>query len=1163
MVRKKLYKFIAMILTGSVLLTQPGVIQMAGTVPVYAEEAAEQAEAASVSSSEAEGEVNSSEENTGDEASGDSTSETNSEDTSATSSEEETTGEEQTEESKESMDSEVPSGSSSESADQKENAEEKKDTEAAESSGMSDEEFLASVMNDLEGQNENGSSPSPEKITAAIGQFISALDKIFGQKPGGSDSIQKLLADLNGVGIGANSIIAFLKIAGIMKDPTTESLQNILNMLQNQNEKLQKMDETLNTLAQQLDNIQYEQQKESRQQAAIHAKDAYALFKILRMDPLAMALDTYLVKMQQELYEWSTASTETSSLAVYYTVIDHEKTAAFSNASKDKTSVSKSDDAKTIYTNFTIELPQEYVKKALEKYQDQLTSPDTVDTSKLLASLKNSIIEAADNDKILVATNSNFYLEWKKYSDQEKDNRAEEIAEGLYNNLVYTISSKYAYKISHDGMSTLNTMRQNYILFCRDLFDPDSGLNAYFTSMTNLYAFEGEISQNVQLTVYSFYASVVFYGAFIMTLMRQVPSMRSCIPDIQTSMVEASTNVQDFLANNLGRGDNFCYVTKSLVTFEERTISSQTAFTTEEYRKNIIFSDKEYIRYVSTKADPITISGSNKDTIVQTNDLRMIYDVYKAFGKTDTTSFSQYMNGNKTEYPADFAGSIVTKFREMGTFPLLDNIPMTAYKGQYHESWSMYGGYSDGQVYKIDARNQKNSHWDVHDSVTGDLVTISEGILTYKNKQTLFSRAAFSHHDSKWAKDHIWYFSDSPTTSEGVDLPKDLYYERRFYSSKTIYTLAQTPVQKKTEVSGDCDEDVCLNILDHMIFEFEESNAALQETESTVEENNKSLDDWISYDQDILYADCSEEEVEDFFKSYIDYLAWQGVDGTAIKLSDNSKTSIFDAISKKITKVWEEYCNNENLDFSAYCDPFNIYGNETAMTELAKEVLLNCYKDEDGNPLIPVENMITVAIIEPLASLNFKKEDGKTKAVVGNVVDVEPMLFIWDSPSDSYMCFKISNEVMEKLGLSMDLRLSAASLGDSTKAKVIHYDDYDTMNEVERFTVDVQGSGNNRYVEVKVASCSPFAVVSTSDKGEDADDENGGSGSSGNNGSKGSGSSSSGSSSAKGGTSSGSSAKGTSNVKTGDTTNVVPYIILLLAAAACLGGIVIYRRKKQ
>ena len=918
---------------------------------------------------------------------------------------------------------------------------------------------MTAIRPNAEGSNYTVYASDAKDVSDAINAYTKALEQFVDtEHKEDLTNLVKALSHLDSITSIASGSIALLEVMGIIEDPTTAMLSKILDSVKAIEDKLADVDLEIKDIMNELQGMKIDGAAKQRYDNATLYQGRWNDFETGPLELVKEDLRHYQAYLENGKKAWLSESNHAGVRVLYVWDNDgKELIHIFTNTAYEKGIPDKSDAGEPIVKEECIGLPADYMPKTNDlKYSADTWLPDVKERTQA------AFIAAANEDALDWSESKK--ENWKQLSDSEKAVLAEKYTTDLIDSILHMIGCQM---MSNNHVS-ISTAYDHLEQFCEQMEKEKFGLDALIQTKKNTCGFEKEARKAIEDTCDAMIANTGYYGSFIINMLGQDDEFSKRELDVLQQHWAKTINTLSKMKKDAVHGhDNFCYVTNSLVDFEELTASSivEMSYSTSKYEGLLSRSD-------GTSSSPWKLLNDEKQEatvprVSSTNAgvLYLQYELQKD-NKDGQDSFSKYLNSNGVGIPRNFKDKITTTYHGQRTLSLSDATWLLSYV-------VIGSDFKDDHWYQINNIAHSSQPFFLHDKIVHDFLDAKSGAL--ETEQLLACRAAYNEKKTSWRHDQMVVFRsganlDVHTDDLGRTTIGALFVDAEKYK-KTI--TINVPVYVLTKPSEKADQEYGSSGSQDEI-----ADTAFQKALA----DNKA--DWsaLKVDNLNLYASNDKQMDEGILPMVERAVTEANKAGLDVSLSQKEKTNLAKQVKKKIFEMQAELKRNSAV---RSLNVLGINGDDQAELELATRTLQGTYLNRDGNSMIPSINMDTIAEYEPFAILRFEKKNGKVCPVIDAAFEVTPLVVVWDGYLKQFQTAAVSNEDMQDMGLTMNVRLPASFIKGDT-AEVIHYDNSDSLNELEQENLSIEKTNGDKYVEMSVNSCSPFSLRA-------ADGDNGGS----------------------------------------------------------------------
>ena len=901
-------------------------------------------------------------------------------------------------------------------------------------------------------------------IKNIIDQFAMTLGKLT-KNTEEMTQLEAALERFGGMSSLAGGAIGILQMTGLLKDPTSQALSNIFSEVKNVETQLDIIEGELGTLKGGMDHLTAYETISKRQTAADSHFNAWDAFNTAYTVPLTNAVeDQYTAHVKNAITAWWNQAAH-DGIWVCYASVDGSPSLTYSRTVCESAGGQKyalpqaADNGEAILADASFGIPVKWM-------------PDTAAAGWDIDTYENTFIELMAKNLISAANageldaTAEFYGKWAEisgpaFSDMAvQQATARSWAQDVLNTVIYQETCKKMVEVQAGDNTWVSTLVSKYKNYCGELVGSGTGIDHMINLEYLTHGFEAETKDEIAGIIDRSIVNLGFFSSFVLSITAQ--DYEHWSNDEKLALQQLWADTADALeakkTSSLTGSDNYCYFLDRIVSFEQRRLHSTIKIKNEEHYK--------YLDSWGTGWDLRDMDGRKSDwpDVMSGNaNAIILYAEYARFlnNKKTGDSFVSYLNNCGVNIPSDFSGRILTAYNGEKDFPLSAGLSMTATRniGNKH--------FETDQTYSINNTGRENKLFTIHDAVWYDWLDVSTG--STGSNDILGARALY-HDESIWyTYDEAYVFRQNCDLSIGSE--KKEYYEFdkwypsiQYYSYTTPYdfyvTASVFALSKVARDSLPANSPLTAFGMEYV----------LDMPEAEPHETAYSKADWNLLEQNAFgIRNYNDDNLDGGLLTAVDEAVRRAAaDGITVSLTDTEKKDLAAKLKNRIFALQKEMQANGSL---LYRNVFGINGNEARELALAKAVLPPAYFDSEGNLKITAENMDTGISSGAGAVLNFTQKNGSTKAVINSAFEVNPVLIVWNHETGVFESFKVTDDVMEALGLKMNVRISAVSLKDQDSVTVIGPD--------VREETDILGSGNGRYVSVQSGRGGLFELMAT------------------------------------------------------------------------------------
>ena len=334
----------------------------------------------------------------------------------------------------------------------------------------------------------------------------------------------------------------------------------------------------------------------------------------------------------------------------------------------------------------------------------------------------------------------------------------------------------------------VNEVNYLYRDYCNNLMSSQTGLDAILGVLFITHGFEGEVREDIKKICDSMIAEVGYYGAFVLSISAQ---------DSLLGMDEKILNQQCFVdtiefvkgkKNSAITGyDNYCYVTGTLVTYQQYRIeTSITSYYKDKGSDRLVYKGEKVTPWkVTNITDPskTTTADMNVDAGKSIGNIKgaVLLNQYMSVKGDTELSLTDYLKSMKVLENGD-CSKVVTTYTGVKQFNTDDGLEMECHK--------FYGDYfRNGFNYRINQGNSSkivSKRFVVKDKVVLDYMDATKDNMGVYQNQILMAVALYQEDHGYWITDEMHAFSKGGKYT----MDKQVYEESSFWGD--IKHITQT-----------------------------------------------------------------------------------------------------------------------------------------------------------------------------------------------------------------------------------------------------------------------------------------------------------------------------------------------------------------------------------
>ena len=569
---------------------------------------------------------------------------------------------------------------------------------------------------------------------------VAAFNALFGDYSG-NVTIGSILR--NSFNYYSNAM-TFLKLIGVVKDPTEEAFKNIQYQLTMINDKINVMDAKLDDIIKAMAELKAETEFISRTD---RARDYRQYFKNFNDDHCTNSLDKLTTEFEamriNALKDWYNAAASDERKGT----IDNSRIILIFDKDENDDHILRYTTDNGVPTDFD----GRYV----------VLESDFLPVSEELPSWHIDNYREALENKIADKIKTNFdALDFNDYGalTAENDEAIAAVAADAVNVIIYRVTAKEVNKDAHFALNVLDAF-DNYK---NALLADENGFDAIVRSLYYSHAFEYQISDIIKEIYYEYTVKTTYYGAFV----QDVVAMSSDVSKDRRDKFDdgyfgSIIDLESKKDSALTGEPTYCYLTNTLITYG--TVSFETGATVWTYK------DGPNYGYTSYEARSFSYTVYNKPDGKTTR----YYDRTQLIGNASATLLSMTLSANGVNaahsyFNTNLIGNSQSDYGAIAvSFDTESNLSQDSPPALRNDR--VIGVYFTAPAYSLNAlpsgtekeyiRHNKNIRGSLFDFTTG----------TLKVNTPLAAFAVF-------AEDH-WYWSNDEVSLLGGP------YDAKFYST--------------------------------------------------------------------------------------------------------------------------------------------------------------------------------------------------------------------------------------------------------------------------------------------------------------------------------------------------------------------------------------------
>lgn len=565
-------------------------------------------------------------------------------------------------------------------------------------------------------------------LKLSVGKLAPADKTFFENLTGG-------FAPVGALGGAYSTATMVLKMAGIMKDPTAESLAKISTTLQGMDTTLTNMNSNLQRVANSLNDLKFAVDKVGRasetRDMISTTKDFYACY----VKPLKDLMQKYQVRMLGEFEKWY--------------------------AKPDKNSITIHDRG--------ICLQSKQVNEAMKGCSYDVN--DYRDT--ILQVLSRNISAWADQG--CLTADQSFYTSWKKMSAQEKEAEAKLVAEECYNALAEDISCQYV----NTNPEFVSDVYFAFTEYCGQLATENSALDAQLKALYLTHAFEGEVRSDLKNVLDTYTIQTGSYAVMTLSLLSQCKKLpKEYLESSINSWTEVTEYIKKERKNAIKNRDNYCYLTDSLVVYADRDLKFSN-----EVTSRLHFTGLETTGLCSHSYNTAGLLQDG-DKIMSTSKMDMLFDLYsKNYEKQ--LSFYDFLGTVGVGTTNNSSQKLVTEYNGWCDFSPSEGLHMNFGKGARDGGRDYWGDNFETTVNSGNKSDVSNGNFKNCKKATATIFNPETG--DAKSDQILGAMATYVESEWYWKRDEM-YIMGQADECKYVPYREQTVGEHKYRSDENEYT---------------------------------------------------------------------------------------------------------------------------------------------------------------------------------------------------------------------------------------------------------------------------------------------------------------------------------------------------------------------------------------
>lgn len=587
-----------------------------------------------------------------------------------------------------------------------------------------------------------------------------------------------------------NSGTLFLKMAGIMKDPTSEKLMDIQYTLTDMNTTIKDMNMKMDDILSKLGKMEVFLEESERNREVENCLNIFTKFRTDYLENLQLYMKQYERLMNDGIRDWYKDSMNSRTpISIFYAINAAGQKIQVYNYS-DEADPDSSVEGYKILKDETVRFSKEFVDRAMQSAgsYNVNTARDTI-----IRCMEAEI--AREIDEGTLDAGEAFFENWATLNLSEKVKKIVTLAEEAYNSVSSGISKE---QMDKSNLSTLAAAKFN--AYCDNITNINSALDAEVNSLKYTHAFEGEVKEAIENVINSIGMTTGVYATMTLSMMHQCSSETDGnIQEVLDHWTQATDKIAKVKDTALTHHDNFCFLTNSLVTYEDRTMEYGNSITTR--------FDNSTTAYKSNSCTTGDILKEG-DTIADPTKITMLWHI----GKGQDKNLANYLLEQGIDFPADGAHDLLAERTPWRDFSPSNGISMNfGYRGN-SAGTDYWGETFTCTVNQGNKSGVENKYFNNCKYMTGSVFNLKDDNL--KSNEVLGAMASYAENHWYWFRDEVYIMGNADTcdhkvniTDESQTYDKEGSHLRMTIQDvcnykKTYGVLVLKPLPKEEEISA-------------------------------------------------------------------------------------------------------------------------------------------------------------------------------------------------------------------------------------------------------------------------------------------------------------------------------------------------------------------------
>lgn len=553
-----------------------------------------------------------------------------------------------------------------------------------------------------------------------------------------------------------NGSVTFLRLIGVMKDPTAEALTNILDKLDTMNQTMRDIDDKLDDLTHEMTQIHADIDFQNRASRADRLHDLWTDFSRNYMEN---ALDKRMVEFQTMMTNglrlWCRNSTtdarshdEIDNNVIVLKYEYSEKTEKFEPVCVLDNAIPASCSDTEKYVSFSADLLPATFSWNVDTFVEDMTSY-----------LSTQIADALSGGHYEYFESLNLPMLTPEGASLVTEEAIKTLAADAVSALTYRVGAAEL----RNNYSFASEVVYEFETYCKNLLAAENGMDAMYKTLYLSHAFEFEISKDLLDFSDRMIVKTGTYAAFAANVMGMSDLISNSKKEATMRLFADTTKeLHSAKENALTHSPEYCYLTNTRVFFTDIEFETETSLS--------LVKDGWYWNYKGMSTKPITttlgISSSSAPTLLDEYTMRLLCYTLQSAGHI--TDLYDYFYG-----PINFFGSpnyryLVINYKKQSELSKTGSLLMDC----HHISGDYFNGVHDVRFDSLPDEDASTKYIGANRKIDGLVFDLETG--QFLPNMTLIAGAGYG-------ETSMWWFEDENALFGG---PKD----REGYSGSMDYT---------------------------------------------------------------------------------------------------------------------------------------------------------------------------------------------------------------------------------------------------------------------------------------------------------------------------------------------------------------------------------------